>query len=329
MRVAAAKSLQGRHMGAWGIGQGFGLDMGESFGAAHQLARQFGVDATLGRGGGGGSTRTDVRMVPGSGAWMTPQDWARNGSMTNNIAMDRARLSREEMVRQGYEKFDEIGGNSMFRKQITEGGGGGGQGLLRSVLGLERKGMDRGVAGTALGTMMMATGGNLSQANRQLEDVMTKAFGRGVQDARLGEEIVTATGESAFGAGGKITNMAAFGMALSGGLGAGSTMHDVQSNIGGVRAFDSLIKGNPYFGAVQLEAAKRTLGSSATGSQMLAVQRATMADLIGGSQQLDIAGVGSGQRRAILGQTANSLMGTYLTNSQDPATADLPERSFI
>lgn len=323
MRVAAAKALQGRHMGAWGIGQGFGLDMGESFGAAQQLARQFGVDATLGRGGGAGSSRTDVRMVPGSGVWMTPDDWKRNDSIGNNIAMDRARLSREELTRQGYEKFDEISGNTFFRKQITEGGGGGAEGLLRSVLGLERKGMDRGVAGTALGTMMMATGGNLSQANRQLEDVMTKAFGRGLHDARLGEEIVKATGESAFGAGGKISNMAAFGMALSGGLGSGSTMHDVQSNIGGARAFDSLIKGNSYFSAVQLEAAKRTLGAGATGSQMLAVQRATMSDLIGGSQQLDLAGVLGKDRRAILGQTANSLMGTYLTNSQDPATADL------
>jgi hypothetical protein len=322
MRVAAAKALQGRHMGAWGVGQGFGLDMGESFGAAQQLARQFGVDAALGR-GGGGTTRTDVRMVQGSGVWLSPQDWARNGSMSNNIAMDRARLNREELVRQGYEKFDEVGGNSLFRKQITEGGGGGAEGLLRSVLGLERKGMDRGVAGSALGTMMMATGGNLSQANRQLEDVMTKAFGRGIHDARLGEEIVRATGESAFGAGGKINSMAAFGMALSGGLGSGSTMHDVQSNLGGARAFDSLIKGNSYFSAVQLEAAKRTLGAGATGSQMLAIQRASMADLIGGSQQLGLAGVGSDQRRAILGQTANSLMGTYLTNSMDPATSDL------
>lgn len=323
MRVAAAKALQGRHMGAWGVGQGFGLDMGESFGAAQQLARQFGVDAALGRGGGGGTTRTDVRMVQGSGVWMSPQDWARNGSMSNNIAMDRARMNREEMVRQGYEKFDEMNGNSFYRKQITEGGGGGSSGLLASVLGLERKGMDRGVAGTALGTMMMATGGNLSQANRQLEDVMTKAFGRGITDARLGEEIVRATGESAFGGGGKISNMAAFGMMLSGGLGSGSTMHDVQSNLGGVRAFDGLIKGNSYFSAVQLEAAKRTLGDGATGSQMLAVQRATMADLVGGSKQLELAGVGLGQRRSILGQTANSLMGTYLTNNSDPATADL------
>jgi hypothetical protein len=170
---------------------------------------------------------------------------------------------------------------------------------------------------------MMMSAGSLSSANKQLEDVMTKAFGRGVTDARLGEEIVKATGASAFGAGGKVGNMGAVGMMLSGGLGAGSTMHDVQSNIGGARAFDSLIKGNSYFSAVQLEAAKRTLGSGATGSQMLAVQRASMADLVGGSQQLDLAGVGGKDRRAILGQTANSLMGTYLTNSQDPATADL------
>lgn len=324
MRVGAAKALQGRHMGAWGVGQGFGLDMGESFGAAQQLARQFGVNAALGLGGGGSTTRTDVRMVEGSGVWMSPQSYAKqNYSRDASSSMALARMKREELVSQGYEKFDEIGGNAMFRKQITEGGGSGGGGLLRSVLGLERKGMDRGVAGSALGTMMMATGGNLSAANKQLEDVMTKAFGRGVTDARLAEEIVRATGESAFGAGGKIANMGAFGMMLSNGLGGGSTMHDVQSNIGGVRAFDSLIKGNSYFSAVQLEAAKRTLGSSATGSQMLAVQRATMADLVGGSQQLDLAGVGAGQRRAILVQTANSLMGTYLTNSQDPATADL------
>lgn len=320
MRVGAAKSLQGRHMGAWGIGQGFGLDMGESFSAANQLARQFGVNAALGV---GGTTRTDVRAVQDAGIWRTPQQFGVIGhslSMQESMALDRVGLRKDELRRQGYEEFDKVNDFTLFKKQVNEGGR---EGLLRSVLGLERKGMDRGVAGTALGTMMMATGGNLGAANRQLEDVMTKAFGRGLTDARLGEEIVRATGDSAFGRGGAIQNMAAVGMMLSGGLGSGSTMHEVQSNLGGAKAFDSLIKGNSYFSAVQLEAAKRTLGSNATGTQMLAIQRATMADLVGGSQQLELAGITSEQRRQILGQTANSLMGTYLTNSQDPATADL------
>jgi hypothetical protein len=310
MRVGAAKALQGRHMGAWGIGQGFGLDMGESMAAAQQLARQFGVNATMLSGKG-----TSSRQLIQSDLSQRDRDLMEMAGMEARIRAGE-KVPSLESYRRSIGRDERTG---LAYNTTTSGG----SNLLRDTLSLERKGFDRGVAGSSLGTMMMATGGNLASANRQLEDVMTKAFGRGVVDARLGEEIVKATGDAAIGAGGPLQNMAAFGMMLSGGLSGNSTMHDVQSNVGGARAFDSLIKGNQYFSAVQLEAAKQTLGSGATGTQMLAIQRATMGDLMGNSKQLSLAGVSQEQQRAILGRTANSLMGTYLTNSQDPATADL------
>ncbi|WNM70152.1 hypothetical protein [Myxococcus phage Mx1] len=308
MRVGAAKSLQGRHMGAWGIGMGHGLDMGESMAAAMQLSRQFGVIPTM---GGTKTTRT-----------LAASDLSERDRSLMEMTGIEARIRAGEKVSSVEEYRRSMGRDPATGREYRTSTSRTGS-LLRETLGLERMGLDRSVAGTSLGLTMLGQHGDVNKAVRQLEDVMTKAFGRGMRDARLAEDIVKATGEAAIGAGGALRNVGAFGMALSGGLSGTSTIHDVQANIGGVRAFDSLIKGNSYFGAVQLEAAKRSLGSGATGSQMLAVQRATMADLIGGSRQLELAGIGEDQRRAILGQTANSLMGTYLTNSNDPATSGL------
>lgn len=309
MRVSASKGLQGRHMGAWGIGMGQGLDMGESFAVAQGLSRQFGVNATM----GSSSTR-----IGGVGY----------GGMSEREAQLTQMAGMEAMIASG----QKVGSVQEYRKMrgldpatgqqlgsITTRNGG----LMSGVLGLERMGMDRGVAGGSLGTMLMATGGNMNKASKELEDVMTKAFGRGITDARLGEEIVKATGEMAFGYGGANQNMAAVGMMLSGGLSGNSTLRETQANVSGFQAVNSLLSGNDFFRAVGAESAHRILGAGGTGSQMMAASKSSLSDLVGGSEMLTTAGISPQQRRAMLNDRVNSLMGAYLTNTNDPQTAQL------
>lgn len=313
MRVGASKALQGRHMGAWGIGMGHGLDMGESFALAQGLSRQFGVDATMG--GGGGSTR---RKLMGFGGVSE-----REAQLTQMAGME-SRIASGQKVGSIAEYRRSIGRDPATGQIVgSETVGGGRAGLMGSVLGLERMGLDRSVAGSALGTMMQGAGGNIGKANKALEDIMTKAFGRGIHDARLGEEIVRASGEMAFGYGGAVRDMASVGMALSGGLDANSTLRQVQANVSGFSAVNSLLSSNPYFQAVSAESSLGVLGSGGTGTQMMASQKASLSDLIGGSEMLTAAGITDDQRRRMLNARVSSLMGAFLTNANDPQTAGL------
>lgn len=304
-RVGASKALQGRHMGAWGIGMGQGLDMAESFAVAQGLSRQFGVHAALNRVGGTAGTADTIRQgLDLTAASANPNDFAWAGPTGVAIA-------------------NSLGQGTSFTELVPGKKGTPGRSLMGSVLDLERMGLDRGVAGTALGTMMQGQGGNLEVATRQLEDIMTKAFGRGIRDARLGEEIVRASGEMAFGYGGAIEDMSAVGMVLSGGLDSKSTLRDVQANVSGFQAVNQLLSDNPYFKAVGAEAALGVLGSGGTGTQMMAASKSSMQDLIGGSAMLTAAGITEDQRKQMLNARLNSLMGAFLTNSNDPQTAGL------
>lgn len=245
MRVGAGKALQSRHMGAWGLGMGHGLDMGESFSTAMGLSRQFGVGAT----------------------------------------------------------FD--------------------GGIMRGALGLESRGFDRGAAGSALGTILMGQGGNKTNANSETVQMLAIAFSRGLKDARLGEEILTGAAALAFGFGGATKDIGQVGAQLSGGLTSSSTLRDVQANIGGFNAVSGMLQQNPYFRAVGAESALKVLGRGATGTQMMAASKSSLAQLIGGSDMLEAAGITGEQRGAMVNDQLNSLMGAFLTNSNDPQTAKL------
>jgi hypothetical protein len=303
MRVGASKALQGRHMGAWGIGMGQGLDMGESMAMAMGLSRQFGVNATMGTGATSSVERQRFAM-PHSSA---------------EAAKIRDQITAAEGKGMSYRPGDGSVNEIIYGKNVRKAGQGS---LMSSVLGLERMGMDRAVSGSALGTMQQAAGG-IASANRQLEDVMTKAFRRGVTDARLGEEIVKATGEAAFGFGGAAKDMGSFGMMLSGGLDSNSTLRDVQANVGGFGAVSNLFQNNDYFKAIKAESAHNILGAGGTGTQMMASSKASLGELIRGSDMLDAAGITDEQRKQMFNQSANSLMGSFLTNGNDPQTAGL------
>jgi len=249
MRVGAAKGLQGRHMLAAGIGSGFGgIDMGESFGLAQGLTRQFGMESISG------------------------------------------------------------GRNS----------------LMANTLGLERKGIDRSVAGSALGNIMVAGGGGekgMNAANKAVEDIMTKAFSRGIKDARIAEEFVKASGDLAFGTGGATKDIAQLGMMFSTNA---NSVRQAQMNVSGMEAASQLRDSNPYFKAVSAEAAKGVLGPNASGLQMMAVSKSSLPQLLGGSDFLESAGVSLDQSRGIAKQSFNSMFGD-IGRSDDKATAPFRE----
>lgn len=296
MRVHAAKSLQGRHMGAWGIGRGFGLDMGESMSAAAQLARGAGVSATMG----------GQRYVPG--------DMGNALSLAASLTGGAGSFDNYQRRQGGMGEMASMTRNGRY---VSDG-----PSLLGQTLGLESRGMDRGAAGQMMTQMMFSTGGNMSKSGGAMEKVLSKAFSVGLKDARLGEEIGRATAEASIGAGGRLSDSAAVGMALSGGLSGRSTLFDVQQNIAGGQAFNQRMNGNSFFNAVKIEAGKNILGDSGTHTQMLALQKASWEDLVGGSRQLGVAGIKEPQRRALLNTMASSGLSTYLERG-DPAMKDL------
>jgi hypothetical protein len=193
-------------------------------------------------------------------------------------------------------------------------------GLLGGVLGMEATGIDRGAASQMLTQMNFANGGDSGRAMKQMQEVMSKAFSVGLKDARLGEEIGKATAEASIGQGGFVTDTAAVGRALTGGLGEKSTLFDVQQNIAGGQALDARMNDNTYFNAIKMESAKKALGPEGTHTQMLALQNATWKELVGGSTTLDVAKVSETQRRAVLNDSARAGVKSYLdpTDSAGP-----------
>jgi hypothetical protein len=139
----------------------------------------------------------------------------------------------------------------------------------------------------------------------------------------LGKEIVKATGDMAFGFGGRLNDPSAVGQMMSGGLDGKSTLHDVQMNVSGLQATSNLLGSNPYFRAVSAESAKNVLGGGASGTSMMAASKSSLSDLIGGSPMLSAANISEDQRKGMLRDRLGSLMGAFLTNSNDKNTAGL------
>lgn len=312
MRVGAAKALQGRHMAAYGTGAGYGLDMGESFGLAQGLSRQFGMNGMF----GSSTTRTRTGGV-GFGGLSERDALNTQASGMESLIMNGQKVGSVEEYRKMRGLDLKTGQHLGTISETTRS-----RGLMSSVLDLERMGLDRSVAGGALGTMTQASGGSVDAGYKKLEDVMTKAFGRGVRDARLGEEIVKAAAERSFGAGGA-QDSGAIGMMLSGGLNGKSTLRDVQNNVSGFQNTSDLFQNNQYFRALGAGSAANSLGGKGDGIQMMLATKASMDELAGGSQSLNAAGISPEQRKQMLKDRVNSLMGTFLGGSNASSVSGL------
>jgi hypothetical protein len=309
LRVGASKALQGQHMGAWGMGSGFGLDMGESMAAAAQLSRMAGVSATM----GGVSERRGRQTNAQAGLTITNRALG-----LNRGAFGAGAQGDFEAWKDQQDGMKDLSGFKPEYETIRTRGAN----LLQQTLGLESRGFDRGAAGQMMTQMMFSTGGDQNKSQKQMEAVLSKAFSVGLRDARLGEEIGKATAEASIGMGGRLDNASAYGAMLTGGLGGKSTLFDVQSNIGGAAAFNDRMNNNSYFNAVKMEAARNVLGSGGSHTQMLALQGASLSDLVGNSKLLQTAGISGGARDKIVHSMANAGVSNYLERG-DSAMSDL------
>lgn len=76
--------------------------------------------------------------------------------------------------------------------------------LFESAAKSERMyGIDRNRAAGALTALTEGANGNATQAKQQWEELMSRAFSKGIKDSRLKDEIANAVSESGYGAGGK------------------------------------------------------------------------------------------------------------------------------
>lgn len=169
-------------------------------------------------------------------------------------------------------------------------------GLFRRSLQMETHGFDRMKSAQMLGTISPAVG--RSESGKQLEEIFARGIKRGMgpENVQYFEAIGKSVAEHAFGTGGAVNSVSGYGQALSNGLGANSSMHDVMRNISGANALDGLNQ-NGYFRAINLENAKKQLGGSQSWAGTQALGDAGWSDLMGGNREMSAFGISDDDRK--------------------------------
>lgn len=164
--------------------------------------------------------------------------------------------------------------------------------------------------------------GALGGAGIKGEDVLARIIGRGTKqgmeqlDIQFFEKFGQAIAEGAVGQGGKVGKGGNFAEALMFGMNRQSTMFDVMGNIGGQKALSGVLSGgNPFFTAVGYELGKKILGGGASGVKMQAFQRASLQELVSGSEELTNLGISPQERQRMLGGKLDAITRAFLSEN--------------
>lgn len=179
-----------------------------------------------------------------------------------------------------------------------------GGGIGRAALGMGNMGMGVGAAAHIMG--MGATTGNGGAAT--MERVVAAGFAQGWKqlDMTFFEKIGGAFADGLYSPGGGMRGAAA-GAALFSGLGPNPNQLTVGENLRGGGVERSIFGSNAYFQSQAMLQASNILGENATGLEIGALGKASMADLLGGTDKLKALGITEGQRKSALTQRLGSL----------------------
>lgn len=176
------------------------------------------------------------------------------------------------------------------------------------------QGFDPSMAGGMIGRMNEATGKG--------EETLKRIIGHGTKlgmeqlDIQFFEKFGQAVAEGAVGQGGRMGAGGNFAEALMFGMNRQSTMIDVMGNITGQKALSGVLSGkNPFFNAVGYELGKNILGPEASGVKMQAFQRASLQELISGSEELTNLGISPTERQRMLGGKLDALTRAFLSEN--------------
>lgn len=302
IRLSTSRRTGGRQGSAFGVGGGYGLDMGEAGSFFSGLSNKFGASAVMGNRVAIDSEPSPVINNKPIKPYNGPDAVA---GLLGNYGYNAPPPSMKEYLA----KMDPIAANG-GKKRYS-----GFKGIGQSALDLETYGFDRDLMGSALGNISMGIGGDKAnsgeQANKKLEEILRKAFANGLKDVSLTENIVQAISNSAIGPGGALSNVEQLGFAYAGGLNKNSSMLDVQSGISGLSEIGSMTNANPLLNAVRYERAKRSLGGNQDQILTMALANASPEELIGGSKELDTlfstAGIGKEESQKIRKEGLDSI----------------------
>lgn len=308
MRAQAARRLAGQHMGARGTGAGYGYTFGESIGMAESLRDVAGMKAMMSVTTGGVAGRR-INLMEGYQKILASKDIPESTKMAAAGRMAILGLQ---------------GGNL---EDVTIGGRPGQRqrGLLESTMQLASMGIKESSAIQGLTGIYEAFGGGgaakSEKAMKVLEDAIRTGIGKGYEDPRTKDTLVSYIGEA--------TSKVILGdkdrggiVALSQFLGAGSTgqlsarQADARAQVMG--GLGNLYSGNQFFTGAGIAVANQIMGpgASAADRQLLVKAMQDPNQLLTGGRGLDLIGLGGeqnlGKRTDILRRQANIVMAEHM-----------------
>lgn len=286
IRVHGAKALQGRHFRALGIGSGYGLDFGQSVAQAEALLAATG----------------DVGQVFGRPRLKEDRD-------PRKVIRRRYQMpSLDFRIDADGNAVPEEGGEKTPRKYKRTG-----MGYMQLANDFMMMGFSQEAAMGSLanlGAAAQARGTGRLQApevaGKQLEEIFArgtqKAFDRDVI-SKFSEAIGKTMAESAFGPGGATGGYSQRLEVLMAGLDKNSTLRDVRNAGAARQAIDDVFQENQYFNMIAVSAGIKALQGEpggGSGLQLRKLQKATNAELLGGTPEMTAAGVTEQQRMTAL-----------------------------
>jgi hypothetical protein len=337
IRVHGAKALQGRHFRALGIGSGYGLDFGQSVAQAEALLAATGdvgqVFGTRGGraggrqrmgagaaaaakavgGGGSGMTATQMAAVDVGASMLGPKPTIRTdiaSSATGMLYATATAVPEYGHAAGPMSAADTAALNGFTGAKRGAGGIRGYQQLTNDfmMMGFSQEAAMGSLAN--LGAAAQARGTGRLQApevaGKQLEEIFArgtqKAFDRDVI-SKFSEAIGKTMAESAFGPGGATGGYSQRLEVLMAGLDKNSTLRDVRNAGAARQAIDDVFQENQYFNMIAVSAGIKALQGEpggGSGLQLRVLQRATNAELLGGTPGMTAAGVTEQQRMTAL-----------------------------
>lgn len=188
-----------------------------------------------------------------------------------------------------------------FGGGFTTGGGFG------QVMGATAKGFDTGAATNIIGSFEQAGKGKGGEEFKRFMAAGVKAGLEGV-NIQFFEKFGQAIASQAVGANGAVSG-GNFSTALMHGIIKNSNMADVQGNISGQAALSNAMNGGGFMQGMGQVLAKNILGGGGSGVQMMALNSASLRDLMADSnEELDALGIGGAQRKELARGKIESLV---------------------
>jgi hypothetical protein len=297
IRASSSRRLMGMHMGARGVGAGYGYDFGQSTGIAESLQRLGGMSGMFGT--GGKRTLIGGAQIDANTAHRIYEQAAR-GELGMDAAMNLPQL-REKLMEMSSPQYRTTGGT---------------RGLLQASMQLAGHGIDMGVGQSALTGIFQASrgaGGTPESTMQALERAVERGTSKGFTDPRVKEEIIGAMGRAAAGAIiSSTTGVERLGAFLTAGGSGDMSLAQTQGRVAALAGLDGLSSGNAFFQGVNIASAKGVLGPGASPLALMALGGATESQLLTGGRAFDVHGISESQRleqlRASVGSKAQAYM---------------------